>query len=212
MKRSSIIYEILIFLLILVFLIIPPFFTPSIRQASAIFTWAFPWRQTCLCIFALVLYFFSRALNTYNKARLQFFYPSVLALALLFFVALIIKLVTKSYGKTISTTLPSYFSQWLFCILTFAVSATYEEIIYRFYFTDALKRLAHADSNSIIKWLCEFAGLLVFAFAHFYLGIPAIINAAFAHCILRVLYKKTGLIWNCVIVHFIYNIISLILL
>ena len=187
MKRSSIIYEIIIFLLILVFLIIPPFFTPAIRQASAIFTWAFPWRQTCLCIFALVLY-------------------------LLFFVALIIKLVTKSYGKTISTTLPSYFSQWLFCIITFAVSATYEEIIYRFYFTDALKRLVHADSNSIIKWLCEFAGLLVFAFAHFYLGIPAIINAAFAHCILRVLYKKTGLIWNCVIVHFIYNTISLILL
>ena len=154
----------------------------------------------------------SRALNSYKNEKSRFFYPSVLALALLFFTALIIKLLTKSYGKTMSTTLPAGFSQWLFCIITFAVSAVYEETIYRFYFTDALTRLVHADSNKIILNFCELAGLLVFAFAHLYLGVPAVINAAIAHLILRILYKKTGLIWNCVLIHFVYNIISLILL
>ena len=44
------------------------------------------------------------------------------------------------------------------------------------------------------------------------LGIAAVINAAIAHVVLRFLYKKTGLIWNCVIIHFLYNMISLILL
>ena len=66
------------------------------------------------------------------------------------------------------------------------------------------------------KWnavrFCEITGLIFFALAHLYLGIAAVVNAAFAHVVLRLLYKKTNFIWNCVIIHFIYNIISLILL
>ena len=154
----------------------------------------------------------SRALNSYKNEKSRFFYPSVLALALLFFTALIIKLLTKSYGKTMSTTLPDGFSQWLFCILTFAVSAVYEEIIYRFYFTDALKRLVHADSNKIILYFCELAGLLIFAFAHLYMGWNSVLNAALAHVFLRLCFKKTGKLWPGVTAHFLYNVISLILL
>ena len=98
----------------------------------------------------------------------------------------------------------------LFCFLTFGFSAVYEEVIYRFYFTDALKRFFPAKKAFV--FICEAAGLFVFAFAHFYMGLASVINAAFAHIVLRFLYKKTNLIWNCIIVHFIYNVISLILL
>ena len=207
MKRQSLIYEIIIFLLILGFLIIPPFFTSRILQPEHLFTWTFPWKQAGLCIFALVLYFLSRKLND----KKGIFYPSLIALSLLFFTAIIIKLICHEAPGSNKAIMPQGGTQVLFCLMTFAFSAVYEEIIYRFYFVDALRHLIRVERKYI--WLCfEAAGLLVFAFAHFYLGWPAVINAAIAHVVLRFLYKKTNLIWNCIIIHFIYNVISLILL
>ena len=211
MKHKSVIYEIIVFSLVCFFLIIPPFFTPSVESNSVLFSWNFPWQQTGLFIFAVILYILSRNLNT----KKGFFFPSMLALAFLFLTALLIKLITKTQDMPFKNPLPSSAVQWIFCILTFLFSAVYEEIIYRFYFSDALKRLldfSPAAGKKWIFWFCEIAGLLVFAFAHFYLGIAAVVNAAFAHVVLRILYKKTNFIWNCVLVHFLYNIISLILL
>lgn len=207
MKRQALIYEIIIFLLICIFLIIPPFFTPKITDLSTLFTWTFPWKQTGLCIFALVLYFLSSKLNE----KKWIFYPSLIALSLLFFTAIVIKLICHQAPGANKEIMPQGGWQVLFCLLTFAFSAIYEEVIYRFYFTDALKRLIKFERK--YSWLLfEAAGLLVFAFAHLYMGLAAVINAAIAHVVLRFLYKKTNLIWNCIIVHFIYNVISLILL
>ena len=211
MSKKSFYYEILIFSLIFLFLIIPPFFVAPVSDVSVLFSWGFPWKQAGLCLFAVVLYIFSRGLNT----KKGFFFPSMLALSALFLCALIIKIVTKTQFVEHKTTLPASNVQWIFCILTFLCSAVYEEIIYRFYFSDALHRLLEytpASGKKWIFWFCEITGLFVFAFAHFYLGIASVVNAAFAHVILRLLYKKTNFIWNCVIIHFIYNIISLILL
>ena len=208
MKHKSIIYEIIVFSLIFLFLIIPPFFTPQISNDSVLFAWTFPLKQAGLCVFAVILFILSRNLN----AKKGFFYPSMLALTLLFLSALVIKLITKSDYKT---PLPSSPVEWLFCVLTFLFAATYEEIIYRFYFSDALFHLVNYTpfgGKKWVFWFCEAAGCLVFAFAHFYLGVASVVNAALAHVVLRFLYKKTNLIWNCVLIHFIYNIISLILL
>ena len=207
MKRQALIYEIIIFLLICIFLVIPPFFTPKIEDMSALFTWTFPWKQAGLCIFAVVLYFLSRGLNP----KKGIFYPSLIALSLLFFTAIVIKLICHQAPGANKEIMPQGGLQVLFCLLTFAFSAVYEEIIYRFYFTDALKHLIGFERK--YTWLIyEAAGLLVFAFAHFYMGWASVINAALAHVVLRFLYKKTNLIWNCIIIHFIYNVISLILL
>lgn len=214
MKRQSLIFEIIIFLLILIFLIIPPFFNSKITDITTLFKWSFPYRQTGLCIFVCVLYFLSSKLNEQDNKK-KIFYPSLIALSLMLFTALIIKLITKNTFRTMKDILPQSGSEWAFCLLTFAFSAIYEEILYRFYFSDALKHLVtHFTSSNekLIFWLCETAGLLVFAFAHFYLGVCAVINALVAHVVLRFLYKKTNLIWNCILIHFIYNIISLILL
>ena len=207
MKRQALIYEIIIFLLICIFLVIPPFFTPKIEDMSALFTWTFPWKQAGLCIFAVVLYFLSRRLNPQKGI----FYPSLIALSLLFFTAIVIKLICHQTPGANKEIMPQGGLQVLFCLLTFAFSAVYEEIIYRFYFTDALKHLIGFE-RKYTWFIYEAAGLLVFAFAHFYMGWASVINAALAHVVLRFLYKKTNLIWNCIIIHFIYNVISLILL
>ena len=211
MKHKSVIYEIIVFSLIFLFLIVPPFFTAPVTDEALLFSWDFPWKQTGLFLFAVVLFILSRNLN--NKKG--FFFPSMLSLSALFLCALIIKIITKTPFVEHKTTLPASNVQWIFCVLTFLFSAVYEEIIYRFYFSDALRRLLEyspAAGKRWVFWFCEIAGLLVFAFAHFYLGIAAVVNAAFAHVVLRILYKKTNFIWNCVLIHFLYNIISLILL
>ena len=216
MKRLYTIFEILIFSLICAFLIIPPFFTPRITDISQMFNWTFPWSMCGVCIFSLVLYFMTR--KTLCSGR-SFFYPSMLCLGILVCIALLLNFISARTGGSTAlpskTYLPDTALQGIFCFLTFLFGATYEEIIYRFYFTDALKRLlgyAKMPDGRVMFFVTEGLGLLVFAFAHLYMGPLSVINAAIAHVVLRILYKKTGLIWNGVLIHLVFNIISLILL
>ncbi|MBR5402252.1 MAG: CPBP family intramembrane metalloprotease [Treponema sp.] len=208
-KEKSTKFEILIFCLILLFLIIPPFFAAHVDSAAQIFTWNFPWKQAGMCVFAVVLLVLSKNLNV----KKGFFYPSLIALSLLFLTSIIIRMITGTAPGANKDIIPHSYKEVVFCFLTFAFSSVYEEIIYRFYFTDALKRFVpESITNKFILFLPEILGALVFAFAHLYMGFASVINAAVAHIVLRFLYKKTNLIWNCIIVHFIYNVISLILL
>ena len=216
MKRLYIFFEILFFFLICAFIIIPPFFTPRITDISQVFNWTFPWAQAGLAVFCLVLYCFTRKIFCSQK---KIFYPSMLCLAILICSALILKFISAktwaSAALPTKTYLPQTALEGLFCILTFLFGAVYEEIIYRYYFTDALKRLlgyTKIPDGRVTFFITEGLGLLVFAFAHLYMGPLSVINAAVAHVVLRVLYKKTGLIWNGVLIHFVFNIISLILL
>ena len=216
MKRLYIFFEILIFVLICAFLIIPPFFTPRITDISQMFNWTFPWSLCGICIFSLVLYFVLRKILNSDR---RFFYPSMLCLAILIFTALILNFISaKIGGSTALPTkkyLPNTAIQGIFCVLTFLFGAIYEEIIYRFYFTDELKRLLgyiKMPEGRLMFFITEGLGLLVFAFAHLYMGPLSVINAAIAHVVLRILYKKTGFIWNGILIHLVFNIISLILL
>ena len=216
MKQKSILYEIIIFSLIFIFLIIPPLLTTKVSDYNLIFNWNFPWQQAGFCIFAVVLYILSRKMF---EPQRKFFYPSMLCLALLIFSAIIIKLISSKIGSQAGIPgkiyLPDTAFEGVCCFLFFVFGSVYEEMIYRFYFIDALKRLlsyTKMPDGKLMFFITEGLGLLVFAFGHLYLGILAVINAAIAHCVLRILYKKTGLIWNGVLIHFVYNIISLILL
>lgn len=83
-----------------------------------------------------------------------------------------------------------------------------EEVIYRFIFVDLLKEVTGKKLN--ILW--EFLSICLFAFAHKYLGFPAVINAFFCGIVLRVLFIRTKSIWNCYFVHLIYNLLNFILL
>lgn len=215
MKKHSLLGDIVIFSVIILLFVIPPVFTTQISSNSTIFSaWTFPFNQLIFALIALILYFFY-----YEKAEKKLLsFPLIMTTSLLFCIALFIKffsmiLVTGNSAQELNVILPENFSGWLFCLLNFAFAAFYEEVLYRFYLADQLySLLAYKIKGKYLWVVCEIFACLAFAFAHFYLGFFSVINAILAHIILRLCYKKSGTIWTGFAAHFIYNVISLILL
>ncbi|MBR7064016.1 MAG: CPBP family intramembrane metalloprotease, partial [Treponema sp.] len=89
-------------------------------------------------------------------------------------------------------------------------------IIYRKYLPCALYDFFHINENvnenafSYSTIFVELIPILLFAFAHRYLGIAAVAFSFFAGVLFRLLFKKTSLILCPIIVHFLYNITTLI--
>ena len=212
MKHNSLVSEIIVFSLIVIFLIIPPFFAPAVSSSSVLFDWSFPVKQLSLFVFALVLYIiFDKELRPRD---FKFPFPSLRAIGGLFFLVLITRFIVTRYTfDEIQQPRPYGKTEWIYCLLTFFFSAAYEEIIYRFYLPGQIMSFfEHKYQNRFFVFLSDLIAALVFAFAHYYLGKISVINAFFAHIILRWCYVDTGFIWNSVLAHFFYNIISLILL
>ncbi len=214
MKKHSLLSDIVIFSFIFILFIIPPFFTAKISQSSLIFSaWNFPFNQLFFALMAFILYFFY-----YEKTDKKLpFFPVIMTTCMLFCVALFIKffsvLLVTNDTEDLNVILPQNLKAWVFCLLNFAFAAFYEEILYRFYFADQLQALLSYKIKWKYLWLiCEILACLAFAFAHFYLGFFSVINAILGHIILRICYKKSSSIWAGFIAHFIYNVISLILL
>lgn len=217
---QSLTKEILIFLLISILLIFPPLFSsmgnvecPNFKQ------WCFPLSQLTLALIALFIFLLYHNLR---KSKINIFgFRILFTIGLLFttslflnFIAILIPVFNTQ--KSLQIALPDSFITWVFCILNFLFSAFYEEVIYRFYFTDTLEsiliQINPVFEKKIFKIICEISGCLLFAFAHSYMGILSVINAAIAHFVLRYTYKKSNSILPGFISHFAYNIISLILL
>lgn len=214
MKNHSLKIEIGAFLTILFLLIVPSLLPRLSADESNLFIqWNFPCAQIILGIFAFLIFIFF--CDDYKKISFIKF-PALLTVGFLFFVALVIKYISVKINPSaddFNILLPDSFVKWVFCILNFLFAAFYEEIIYRFYFIDALKKLLSAKfNNKAVSCLCEFAGVLIFAFSHYYLGWLAVLNACFGHVILRFCYKRNDCIYPCVTAHFIYNILSLLVL
>lgn len=217
MKKHTLLSDIVVFLLIFFLFIVPPFFAAAITSENPLFlNFKFPWYTLLLAILSGVILFFY-----YEKKEIKFplivfriLYTYGLMFASALFCQFISIAITGSNGVTAEIVVkPHGFTQWIFFLFNFLFSAFYEEVIYRFYFPDALLSLITWKKdfrNS--KLLCEILGLLAFAFAHQYLGWIAVLNAGIAHILLRICYKKTGKVWPGVIAHFLYNVISLILL
>ena len=237
MKKHTLLSDIAVFLLIIFLFIVPPFFSSVPLDGSMLFAdWSFPWRPLVLAVLSLAILFFyydfNSGKNTEDKvagqgifavwSKLKIF-PVIFTFGMLFSGSLFIQFFGLAFGlvsEGVSFNHPQGALQWLFCLLNFVCAAFYEEVLYRFYFTDELKLLLDRLPSSGFKekwgkalgWLCELLGLLCFAFAHLYLGWLSVFNAAYAHIFLRLCYKKTGKIWPGFAAHFIYNAFSLILL
>lgn len=214
MKNHSFKVEILIFSSILLLFIVPPFFAPKVNEGAYLFqNWTFPFQQLVYGLLAGIIFF---SLKEQEKKNIFFRFPVILITGLLFCSSLIMKFVSVLiFGDSESSAviLPDGFVQWLFCILTFLPAAFFEEVIYRFYFPDALTKIVTKKFDN--RWLiiiCEIASCLIFALAHYYLGWLSVANAIFGHIILRVSYKKNKSLWPGIAAHFIYNVMSLILL
>ena len=227
MKKHTLLSDIAVFLLIFFLFIVPPFFAVAVSErAGGMFAgWSFPWYQILLALVGGVIlaFYYDKAKslddscgNMFNVWKRLIVFPVVFTFGMLFAVSLVCRFLAEVTGLSdgdILVSKPAGILQWVFCLINFFCAAFYEEVLYRFYFSDELYNLVtkkHQWRGSLI--LCEALGLSVFAFAHLYMGWISVLNAALAHIFLRLCYKKSGRLWPCVAAHFIYNVISLILL
>ena len=92
-------------------------------------------------------------------------------------------------------------------------AAFYEEILYRFYLPESLKRnfkiltsgKLDSKKSKQADFVFELAPALIFAFSHIYLGFLAVLNAFFSGIILRICMRKTKSVFVPAIIHCIYN-------
>ncbi len=214
MKKHTLLSDIAVFLLIIFLFIVPPFFSQAVTQTKPLFSgWSFPWYQILLAFLSiLILLFYYEK----NDSRTLLVFPVLFTSGMLFstsFFCRFLSEITGAFGGNLIVTKPEVLVQWLFCLLNFLCAAFFEEVIYRFYFIDQFFSLITRKKVwPLSRIICELTGLLCFAFAHLYMGWISVLNAAFAHIFLRLCYKKIGKLWSCVLSHFIYNVISLILL
>ncbi len=214
MKKHTLLSDLAVFLLIIFLFIVPPFFAVSVSAARPLFAgWSFPWYQLLLAFIGSGLLFFYYEKSGRSTLRV---FPVLFTFGMLFAVSLFCRFLSEITGITdaeLLVTKPDGALQWIFCLLNFLCAAFYEEVLYRFYFIDELEALITRKKEwRGSRLLSEAAGLLCFAFAHLYLGWISVLNAALAHIFLRLCYKKFAKLWPCVAAHFIYNVISLILL
>ena len=217
MKNHTLLSDAAVLLLIIFLFIVPPFFAIAVSAAKPVFSLIkFPWYQILLAVFgSLILFFYYE--QSHKKTLIIF--PVLFTFGMLFSISLFCRFLSEVFAGPGSSDIselvirPDGPVQWIFCLINFICAAFYEEVLYRFYLSDALLSVITRKKNFRFAWiLCEAAGLLCFAFAHLYMGWISVLNAALAHILLRLCFKKTGKLCPCVASHFIYNVISLILL
>ena len=158
MKKHTLLSDIAVFLLIIFLFIVPPFFASVPVDGSSLFAvWAFPWRPLLLAILSAAILFFYYDFGSSEKKdvkdpaqgifavwpKLKVF-PVIYTFGMLFAGSLFIQYFGIAFGlvsEGVSINHPQGSLQWLFCIMNFLFAAFYEEVLYRFYFTDELKLL-----------------------------------------------------------------------
>lgn len=223
MKIHSKACKIIIFSLVFLFFIIPPLFN-RVSPAEVFSTWNFPLQQLMLFCLSIILLFINDALCINIKSQkhsisYRLIFPSIFCLCILCSISFLINGLSiiishNSIQQKLSS--PSDFKGYVFCVLTFVFSAFYEETIYRFYLPETLKLFINSENNPRLQKVMIFAAetvtALLFAFAHLYAGPFSVTNALLAHLVLRICIKKTKSIYAGFTAHFLFNIITFILL
>lgn len=107
--------------------------------------------------------------------------------------------------------LPNNFCSIFFCLLTFLSGAVLEENIFRIYIPAfSFSFFREKKLNKLAKFAVELFPAMLFALCHRYLGIFAVLNAFFAHFILRKSFLKSSSPILSYLIHFFYNIFNLI--
>lgn len=92
---------------------------------------------------------------------------------------------------------------WIIYFVNLLVAVVYEETIYRLFLPDLLIKFSDGGKNLLIP--IEIFCILIFSFSHRYLGYLAVINAAICGAFLRLTKLKSKKIWAGVLAHFLYN-------
>lgn len=195
---------------------LPPVFARPSPCPS--FEWTFPARQFFFAAFALLLLLKERGwkpprpVRAPGFARRAFLLGNFLmAFGILCASAQLIGLAARAAGAAdfSAAALPHGAREAAFAVLSFALSAFYEEALYRLYLPGAMARLLPA--GKFFQALSEILPALLFALAHKYSGAFSIANAAIAAAALRACAKKTVALSPCVAAHFAYNCLALLL-
>ena len=198
MKKHTLLSDIAVFLLIIFLFIVPPFFSQAVTQTNPLFSgWSFPWYQILLAFLSiLILLFYYEK----NDRRTLLVFPVLFTSGMLFSTSFFCRFLSEITGAFDGNLIVTKPEDWVDDGPPFVFIDQFFSLITR-------KKVW-----PLSRIICELTGLLCFAFAHLYMGWISVLNAAFAHIFLRLCYKKIGKLWSCVLSHFIYNVISLILL
>ena len=102
-KNTSFLLDFFIFLVILCFFLIPPFFSPQISENNSPFLqWHFPFQQMIYAFLSCFLYFYyqKRIIKTdENKANRFFKFPLIFTFSVLFFFQLIFKFISIFHNE-----------------------------------------------------------------------------------------------------------------
>ncbi len=198
--------KILDYLTILLFFCIPPLFTTQIQktQISLEFSAMSILLYSALIVFILWCIDLKKYPQTFVFSKANLYLCLLLYINMFFWNGIGGKLGVESNQSLL---LPTSLSGWLSCIIGTIVFASFEEILYRFFLPVRTKELLHLVCNKekIVTFLSEGIPLLLFTFAHRYLGLFPLLNSLFAGILLRYFYTKNkSIFWNSII-HSLYN-------
>lgn len=210
MKKRYILFE---FLLIFIFLVLPPLFVAKadgLSKAGNFSPYVITQLLIALALQAQFKVYFKRGEDP-SKAMIfkaAFWWSITLGCLMLIF-ALMQTLELFFEREALSRNhLPSItsFAGWFFLVFSVASAAFYEEVIYR----QAIPELAAMvlDAQMEKRWVAlslEVLAIALFAFSHRYLGWIPVLNAFACGFVLRLCYRKTGSVWTGAAAHFVYN-------
>ena len=207
MKKRYILAE---FLVIFVFLLIPPIFAVKGAYLSGEFSFS----VLAEFFIATILQFQFKIENKYKKqsANEKFIFLvnslkwSALTLGFLMMIFAAVHVFSFAFKISSAQTgvllkSPESFSSWIFLLFTLATGAFFEEVVYRQFVPESLISI-------LGKWKIpvEIFSVVIFALAHRYLGWISVCNAVFCGLVLRLCRIKTDSILPSFAAHFIYNL------
>ncbi len=118
-------------------------------------------------------------------------------------------------GASAASPEPAVLPPISFTVICFiAVSALWEELLYRLYLSEGLHSFLPAANSRVSRHRCDAASILIFAFSHRYMGWYAVGNALTAAIIFTVIFRRAGsrrhpwlAVFLTTLIHFSYNLI-----
>ena len=216
MKKHYFFYETLIFFTIFTLFVCPSIFQNR-TETDTFSEWPFPLIQIIYFAFSMFLLFCQIVnneaefhfvkLSSITKKNIFITFFSFFALILISLTFQFLGIIADYKANQVKLNYPYNIQQKLFCLLTFAFTAGFEEIVFRYILPESMQHIIKSKNNEKYKIIsCEIITAILFGLCHNYLGLLAVLNGVCAHFIFRLCYKKTGnLLFNCSI-HFLYNV------
>ena len=177
---------------------------------SAVQELRFSVRNLAVIFYIIMLYFLCRKHNLlYRKTdMIMHISEGTVAFGLLTLVSSVIELllVLRDDATAVRLHIETSFAYHIMAAAALSCAALYEEILYRFYLPEMLRRVTEKLPQKARLVLSELIPLLLFSAAHHYLGVAAVANALCAGIVLRRCAAKTGSPFPSAAAHALYNV------